>query len=74
MKYTSADEKELIRQNVHKFVNDGQKLNLQSYIRLMSWLDGQTYAEIAKEEGVSDSAVAFSVKRSVEAIKIWLTI
>lgn len=43
-------------------------MTVQQYKRLVSWLSGQTFAEIAEEEGVRPQTVAYSVKREVKSI------
>lgn len=69
MTYTTAADKELVRHNLVRYTNAGKPMTISSVIRLQQWLEGKTFKEIAEEEGVTDSAVAYSVKRSVKAIK-----
>jgi DNA-binding CsgD family transcriptional regulator len=66
--YTSREEKRLVLANVHKYVNARSPLSIVSYTRLMQWLNGLTYQEIAWEQRVSPQAVAANVKRSVNLI------
>lgn len=69
MEYNKQNDKELIRIYVNDFINKGHELSVQQYVRLMSWLDGLSYAAIAKEEGTTAQAVGASVKKTAEAIK-----
>ena len=47
---------------------EGKKLSIKRYKRLSSRILGMTYDQIAEEEGVSQSAVAYQVHKDVEML------
>jgi DNA-binding CsgD family transcriptional regulator len=63
MNYTTKKEKREIMDRLHALVNDGHSLTIKRYQRLVLWLEGNTFAEIAKVEGVTAQAVSQSVRR-----------
>lgn len=73
MAYTTKKEKDQLAQNVHKYIQAGNSLSILRYTRLMSWLGGMTFAEIAEEQGLTAQAVANSVRRDAKLIKKFAT-
>lgn len=68
MPYTTRAEKLLAQAWVHRYINADHKLSIRTYTRLMSWLGGLTFAEIAAEESVTPQAIAQTVTKTVREI------
>lgn len=62
-------DKQKIIPYVYDYVNAGEPLTIQQYIRLMQWLEGETCKSIAEKDKVTEQAVAHSVKRDYDRIK-----
>lgn len=72
MEYNTEPDKEIVRAYIHQYVNTGSSdLRLKAYGRTMQWLEGSTFQEIAQTDGASSQAVAASVKRVVEKVKVF---
>lgn len=69
MHYTTKEDKILVQNTIHRFVQTGDKLSVKRYQRLIMWLEGNTFAAIAKVEGVSQQAIANSVRRDFARVK-----
>lgn len=63
-------EKQAMLELVNKYVQtEGSVLTVQRYQRVISWLNGMSFAEIGQEEGVSAQAISQSVKRDLVLAK-----
>lgn len=71
MPYTSKEERDLIRAALQRYIRDTSSLTLLQYSRLMLWLNGDSVAAIAEDEGVSAQAVGASVKKTAIDILAW---
>ncbi len=67
-KYTSNQEKQLVNKWLQRYARANQSLTVIRYVRIMRWLYGETYQQIAEKDGVTAQAVAHSVKRDVKKI------
>lgn len=54
---------------LNRYVQAGHKMSIQRYQRLMCWLLGDTYAQIADAEGTTAQAVAHSVRRDLKRVQ-----
>lgn len=69
MQYTTKAEKAIAEQWVHRYVNSKHQLSIRQYTRLMCWLGGDTFKEIAAADGVTEQAIANSVRRDLKKVQ-----
>ncbi len=69
----SKTDKQLALSALHQFVNEGNKLTVQRYSRLVRWLSGDRFVEIAMEDNVTSQAVAKSVNRDYARLQEFMS-
>lgn len=74
MGYISREERAQSSVYLSRWVNTpgADKLTIKQYQRLTMWLYGQTFKQIAKEEGVTPQAISQGVGRDYKKLQAYI--
>lgn len=73
MNKTRTEKQALLNQlQLYTRSDAAKSMTLQQYQRLVSWLNGMSFTEIAQEEAISPQAVSQSVSRDIRKIEAYI--